>query len=94
MKINTAVDNGTLNLLNKVVILYHPIFNIYIYIYINLIKLLKFLPQFFDMQRHDAVRALEIYRKAGQQVSSKSIPYQKICLNKQISLILYFFSIG
>lgn len=28
-----------------------------------------FHPQFFDMQRHDAVRALEIYRKAGQQAS-------------------------
>ena len=25
--------------------------------------------QFFEMQRHDAVKALEIYKRAGQQVS-------------------------
>lgn len=24
--------------------------------------------QFFEMQRHDAVKALEIYKRAGQQV--------------------------
>lgn len=25
--------------------------------------------QFFEMQRHDAIKALEIYKRAGQQVS-------------------------
>lgn len=25
--------------------------------------------QFFEMQRHDAIKALEIYKRAGQQVN-------------------------
>lgn len=29
--------------------------------------------QFFEMQKHDAIKALEIYKRAGQQVSPVGI---------------------
>lgn len=34
-----------------------------------LIKLTYFLSQFFEMQRNDAVRALDIYKRATNQVN-------------------------
>lgn len=42
--------------------------------------------QFFDMSKYDAIKALDIYKRAGQQVvvsiSSQSIIYIKIFLEK------------
>lgn len=43
------------------------------FVYSNKVQILKELltcvvQQFFEMHRHDAVKALEIYRKSGDQV--------------------------
>ena len=67
-KIYCAINDGIINLVDKVN---------WIFTYITYFKALVqtshtefqvFLWQFFEMPRHEAVKALEIYRRAGQQV--------------------------
>ncbi|KAK6945147.1 AP180 N-terminal homology (ANTH) domain [Dillenia turbinata] len=74
IKIYNAISDGTVNLVDKVDLCSW------------LIRQENWLLEdclFFEMQRHDAVKALDIYRKAGQQAERLSEFYE-VCKNLDI----------
>lgn len=66
-----AINDGNFRLVDKVRINFDLLFQEHIKCLIHLEKdsLICILWQFFEMQRQEAVRALEIYRKATAQVT-------------------------
>lgn len=68
-KLYRAINDGIINLVDKVSMVLVSLFTLLSVTPLKVLMCLALFVQFFEMQRHDAIKALEIYKRAGQQVN-------------------------